>query len=190
MGEEYAEEAPFLYFVSHGDADLISAVREGRKAEFKAFQWAGEPPDPQAMETFLRSKLDWERRNHGRGRVMREFYRELLRLRREIPALAALDKNSLEVSGLEEPRLVFLRRWSAGSQVFCVINFDRQDATFCASLPSGNWKKLLDSADEKWEGPGSPLPDRIETGQALTVSGLSFALYDYAQGQRQSASGQ
>ena len=33
MGEEYAEEAPFLYFVSHGDADLIRAVREGRKLE-------------------------------------------------------------------------------------------------------------------------------------------------------------
>jgi maltooligosyltrehalose trehalohydrolase len=179
MGEEYAEEAPFLYFISHGDADLISAVREGRKAEFKSFQWLGEPPDPQSMETFLRSKLDWERRNHGRGRVMCEFYRELLRLRREIHALAALDKNSLEVSGREEPRLVFLRRWSAGNQVFCVMNFDRREAPFNASLPSGSWKKLLDSAVEEWAGPGSLLPDRIETGQALTISGLSFALYDF-----------
>ncbi|MGH9753265.1 MAG: malto-oligosyltrehalose trehalohydrolase [Blastocatellia bacterium] len=177
MGEEYAEEAPFLYFVSHGDADLIRAVREGRKKEFKAFQWAGEPPDPQAVETFMRSKLDWERRNQGRGRVMREFYRELLRLRREIPSLAAPDKNSLEVSGREEPRLVFLRRWSAGNQVFCVMNFDRREAEFNASLPSGGWKKLLDSADEKWAGLGSSLPERIETDQALTISGLSLALY-------------
>jgi maltooligosyltrehalose trehalohydrolase len=178
MGEEYAEEAPFLYFVSHGDVDLIRAVREGRKAEFEAFQWANEPPDPQAMETFLRSKLDWGRRREGRGRVMWEFYRELLRLRREIPALAALDKNSLEVSGLEDPRLVFLRRWSAENQIFCVMNFDPQEATFNASLPPGNWKKLLDSANKEWAGPGSPLPERIETGQALTISGRSFALYD------------
>jgi maltooligosyltrehalose trehalohydrolase len=178
MGEEYAEEAPFLYFISHGDADLIRAVREGRKAEFKAFQWEGEPPDPQAIETFLRSKLDWERRKHGRGRVMCEFYRELLRLRREIPALAALDRNRLEVSGREEPRLVFLRRWSAGKQVFCVMNFDRKEAAFNAPLPSGSWKKLHGSANEEWAGPGSLLPERIETGQALTVSGLSFALYE------------
>jgi maltooligosyltrehalose trehalohydrolase len=178
MGEEYAEEAPFLYFVSHGDADLIRAVREGRKSEFKAFQWAGEPPDPQATETFLRSKLNWDRRRGGRGRVMWEFYRELLRLRRETPALAALDKNSLEVSGREEPRLVFLRRWIAGNQVFCVMNFDRREAAFNASLPSGNWRKLLDSANEEWLGPGSPLPEKIETDQALIVSGRSFALYE------------
>jgi maltooligosyltrehalose trehalohydrolase len=178
MGEEYAEEAPFLYFVSHGDADLVRAVREGRKKEFKAFHWAGEPPDPQSTETFLQSKLDWERRNHGRGRVMWDFYRELLRLRRETPALASLDKNSLEVSGREEPRLVFLRRWSAGNQVFCVMNFDRREAAFNASLPSGGWKKLLDSADEEWKGLGSLLPERIETDQELTISGLSFAMYE------------
>ncbi len=178
MGEEYAEEAPFFYFVNHGDADLISAVREGRKVEFKAFQWAGEPPDPQAMDTFLRSKLDWERRNHGRGRVMLEFYRELLRMRREIPALAALDKNSLEVFGREEPRLVFLRRWNVGNHVFCVMNFDRREAAFDVSLPSGVWRKLLDSADEEWEGSGSFLPERVQTDQTITIGGLSLALYE------------
>jgi maltooligosyltrehalose trehalohydrolase len=109
---------------------------------------------------------------------MREFYSELLRLRREIPALAALDKNSLEVSGREEPRLVFLCRWSGGNQVVCVMNFDRKEAAFNAPLPSGSWKKLLDSADEEWAGPGSSVPEKIEAGQALTVSGLSFALYE------------
>jgi maltooligosyltrehalose trehalohydrolase len=180
MGEEYAEEAPFLYFVSHGDADLIRATREGRKAEFKAFQWAGEPPDPAATGTFLRSKLDWERRDQGRGRALREFHRELLRLRREIPALASLDKDSLEVSGLEEPRLVFLRRWAEGSQVFCVMNFDSREATFNAPPPPGRWKKLLDSASEVWEGPGSLLPEFIERDRALTINGLSLALYEAA----------
>jgi len=153
-------------------------VREGRKEEFKAFEWAGEPPDPQAVETFRQSKLDWESRKHGRRRVMREFYRELLCLRREVPALAAFDKNNLEIAGQEEPRLVFLRRWSGGSQVFCVMNFDRRKAIFNAALPSGRWKKLLDSADEEWEGVGSSLPERIEAEKSLTVSGLSFALYE------------
>jgi maltooligosyltrehalose trehalohydrolase len=180
MGEEYAEEAPFLYFISHGDADLIRAVREGRKAEFKAFQWAGSPPDPQAVETFLRSKLDWERRNHGQGRALREFYRELLRLRREIAALAALDKINLEISGLEDPRLVLMRRWSAENQVFCMMNFDRRQVTFSASQPPGWWKKLLDSADEEWGGQGSLLPEFIEQDQSLTINGLSLALYEAA----------
>ena len=33
MGEEYGETAPFLYFVSHGDEELIEAVRIGRSEE-------------------------------------------------------------------------------------------------------------------------------------------------------------
>ena len=33
MGEEYAETAPFAYFVDHGDPDLTEAVRRGRAAE-------------------------------------------------------------------------------------------------------------------------------------------------------------
>jgi maltooligosyltrehalose trehalohydrolase len=48
MGEEYDEPAPFLYFISHEDEALVRAVRDGRKAEFAAFKWQGEPPDPQS----------------------------------------------------------------------------------------------------------------------------------------------
>jgi maltooligosyltrehalose trehalohydrolase len=51
MGEEYAEESPFLYFVSHSDRDLIKAIQEGRKEEFKNYKWSTEPPDPQDEKT-------------------------------------------------------------------------------------------------------------------------------------------
>ena len=46
MGEEYGEEVPFTYFVSHSDPELIQMVRQGRKQEFKHFHYDGEPPDP------------------------------------------------------------------------------------------------------------------------------------------------
>ena len=63
QGEEYGEEAPFDYFTSHGDPDLVAAVRRGRHAEYEhlleegatAAHWA----DPQDEATFLRSKLRW-----------------------------------------------------------------------------------------------------------------------------------
>ncbi|RYY61327.1 MAG: malto-oligosyltrehalose trehalohydrolase, partial [Chitinophagaceae bacterium] len=57
MGEEWGEQNPFLYFVSHTDPELAIAVREGRKKEFAAFHAQGEAPDPVSEETFLRSKL-------------------------------------------------------------------------------------------------------------------------------------
>src|SRR5690606_11120944 len=56
MGEEYGEDQPFLYFVSHTDPELVKAVQEGRRNEFKSFEWGDDVPDPQAEETFNRSK--------------------------------------------------------------------------------------------------------------------------------------
>jgi maltooligosyltrehalose trehalohydrolase len=92
MGQEYGEESPFQYFVSHTEPDLIEAVRTGRRREFAYFAKDGlEAPDPQAVETFERSKLDWDLREVGQHATIRALYGELFRLRREVPALAGPD---------------------------------------------------------------------------------------------------
>jgi maltooligosyltrehalose trehalohydrolase len=87
MGEEYNESAPFQYFVSHSDRDLVAAVRKGRNEEFESFGWAGEVPDPQAEATFERSRIHYELRETGDHATLREMYRELLSIRRAEPAL-------------------------------------------------------------------------------------------------------
>ena len=87
MGEEYNEPAPFQYFVSHSDPDLVAAVRKGRSEEFESFGWAAEVPDPQAEATFERSRIHYELRESGDHAVLRAMYRELLAIRRAEPAL-------------------------------------------------------------------------------------------------------
>jgi maltooligosyltrehalose trehalohydrolase len=77
MGEEYLEPHPFQFFTDHIDPQIAEATREGRKKEFEAFAWGAEVPDPQDVETFLRSKLD--------PREPDPLYRELLALRRTLP---------------------------------------------------------------------------------------------------------
>jgi maltooligosyltrehalose trehalohydrolase len=87
MGEEYGETAPFLYFTEHGDPALIEAVREGRGREFAAIGQSAEPSDPQAEDTFVRSRLRWNTRDSEEGQQALALYRDLLALRREEPAL-------------------------------------------------------------------------------------------------------
>jgi maltooligosyltrehalose trehalohydrolase len=178
MGEEYGEEAPFLYFVSHSDQGLIDAVCQGRKGEFQAFQWQGEPPVPQEPETFLRCKLKWEERHKGKHKVLCTLYRELIKLRNAIPALNYLSKDHLEVSGMEEERLLLLRRWYDQSQVFCVMNFNTTDIPARISLPKGRWKKIVDSSEKRWQGPGSLIPKTWESGATTTIKPLSFAVFE------------
>ena len=88
MGEEYGETRPFPFFCSFSDAGLIEAVRRGRREEFAAlaFAWGGEIPDPQARETFLAAKLDWQWSSADRA-ARRRLYADLLAARRRWPAL-------------------------------------------------------------------------------------------------------
>src|SRR3954453_1388018 len=60
-GEEYGERQPFQFFSDHIDEEIATATRDGRRREFAAFaQFGEEIPDPQAEETFERSKLTWD----------------------------------------------------------------------------------------------------------------------------------
>jgi maltooligosyltrehalose trehalohydrolase len=101
MGDEYGETAPFQFFTDHDDPAIAEATREGRKREFSSFSGFGgaELPDPQARETFERSKLD---RAAGGGEL-RAFYAELLRMRRGLP-------REVETDADEERRILRVRR--------------------------------------------------------------------------------
>jgi maltooligosyltrehalose trehalohydrolase len=176
MGEEYGEIAPFQYFVSHGDRALVEAVRKGRAGEFARFRWGGAIPDPESEETFRRAKLNWELRNEGRHRVLLDFYSELLRMRREIPALAQLDKKSTEVTAFPRENALLVRRWSGASEILAVFNFNPRLVQLSLPVPAGNWQKQLDSAESRWQGQGSEVPDSIDSSGrvqfCLTASAL------------------
>jgi maltooligosyltrehalose trehalohydrolase len=167
MGEEYGEPAPFWYFVSHSDPALVEAVRKGRAEEFAAFERGGERPDPQSEATFAASKTDPARGRRGEGRMLRDFYRELLRLRREVPALATLSRHGIEVHHREEPPVAMTVRRAGESAAVVLLHFGERPAEAVLPVPAGTWVKRLDSAADRWRGPGERLPARIEsTGSA------------------------
>ncbi len=179
MGEEYGEQAPFLYFVDHTDPELREAVRKGRREEFKEFLWEGEVPDPDSRETFLSSRLNWSRAGEGRSRALFDFYRRLIQLRRVEPALGNRERGDMEVRGLEEKQVMVVRRKSAGYELFSLYNFFEEDQVLEPSEIGirGGWQKILDSADAQWAGPGATLPERLEKGRIVTIRASSLGLY-------------
>lgn len=167
MGEEYGEPAPFQYFVSHGDPELIAAVREGRKREFAAFHREGETPDPQDEQTFARCRLDHGLRRRGHHRLLHDFYQELIRLRRAEPVLRHLGKQTLEATAFDAERVLLLRRWQRADQMAVLLHFGEVPVTLSVPLPVGAWRCLLDSAATRWGGPGSMVPaETVSPGQA------------------------
>jgi maltooligosyltrehalose trehalohydrolase len=163
MGEEYAESAPFQYFVSHGDPALIEAVREGRKKEFAEFGWAGDIPDPQSDAAFLACKLNWNLHAEGQHRILWNFYQELLRLRRDVLPLANLDKEAMEITSFAEENVLLVRRWVAGLQIVIVHHFDQTPRSVNVPIPVGSWRPVLDSNEERWGGRGGGAAAAIES---------------------------
>ena len=160
MGEEYGEDAPFLYFVSHSDPEVIAAVRKGRNEEFQHFFGDDGPPDPQAEETFERSKLRRALRVEDRHRLLWELYRELIGLRTRRPALALLSKKHMELDICGERALCW-RRWCGSDEAVGVFHFGAEDSRIEVPVPDGVWKKELYSGDPRWGG-ARESPERLE----------------------------
>jgi maltooligosyltrehalose trehalohydrolase len=179
MGEEYGETAPFPFFVSHSDADLVEAVRQGRRMEFASFEWQGTVPDPQDEATFLSAKLRHELRNSGDHKILLEFYRELLRLRKTIPALAQTDKDSMAVGGHSNEKILAVERWCREHSALMIANVGAAENSVALPIAQRHWRKVLDSAASKWRGAGGALPDDLDGGKdcSFTIGAHSVALY-------------
>jgi maltooligosyltrehalose trehalohydrolase len=106
MGEEFGATTPFLFFCDfHGD--LAAAVTNGRRNEFARFSKFSSAevrdsiPDPNADQTFLRSKLDWNSFQDTSHSLWLKAYRELLALRQRIviPHVEVSSESHCELSG-------------------------------------------------------------------------------------------
>jgi maltooligosyltrehalose trehalohydrolase len=158
---------------------LIEAVRDGRRQEFAAFSWQGEPPDPQDEATFLRARLNHQLRREGKFRALWEFHRELLRLRRELAPLAELRKEQCDVLGFDNQRVLIVRRWSGNEVAMLILNFNTVPVALSPPMAAGRWRKALDSSESRWEGPGSSLPAEFECAESveLRLTPTSAALF-------------
>jgi maltooligosyltrehalose trehalohydrolase len=134
--------------VSHTDPELVEAVRRGRAEEFGLDP--GNAVDPQAETTFLSAKLDWDARGLEPNAALLRWYRSLLQLRSERPALAHLDPTRCTTEVFEDARALLVRRDVPGDAVALVLAFDDEPHEIELMLTGGPWSVLLDShADER-----------------------------------------
>jgi maltooligosyltrehalose trehalohydrolase len=150
MGQEWAASTPFLYFTDH-EAELGRRVTAGRRQEFRHFSTFADPdarariPDPQALATFQRSRLEWaERRDEPHASMLR-LHRALLTLRQDLHRrgtrrcrITTLDDSTIAIEriGPEVAYLVVARLRGSGT-----VSWGSDD-----SLPAGH----LALSDRSW----------------------------------------
>ncbi len=167
MGQEWAASSPFLYFTDH-NPELGRLVTEGRRSEFAAFaSFAGtEIPDPQARETFERSKLRWEERAQSEHQGMLALYQDVLALRARLPALQERARQYMRATALDASTLVLWRTTANTADTLLLlvylgnepvtIDLDEHGETIA---PTGfRWSLLLDSEAEDYSGSAGSSP--------------------------------
>jgi maltooligosyltrehalose trehalohydrolase len=134
QGEEWGATTPFLYFTGHHEPELARAVSAGRAREFAAFgRDPGKIPDPQALETFMRSKLEWTELAREPQRAILEWHRDLIRLRSGMPELRDGRMDLLNVAFDEDARWLTVTRGRV--TVACNLASAAQSIPLASSAP-------------------------------------------------------
>ncbi len=171
MGEEFSEDQPFQYFVSHGDPELVKAVQEGRKREFKYFlEHSGEFPDPQSDETFQRSKINWDFQKNGQKNVIFEYYKELIKLRKAGKFLDFRKEKSVTEAFVDRDVV----KVTAG-RLFALFNFSEEAQKVKMPAKTVDWKIIIASGDKKWSGK-EEFPKQIPGDEIIKVPASSLII--------------
>jgi maltooligosyltrehalose trehalohydrolase len=184
MGQEWAASAPFQYFTDHPE-ELGRLVTSGRRREFGRFPAFRDPavrdriPDPQAEQTFQRSRLDWGERQHEPHAGVLRLYRELLRVRREHPAMRSRERSDWSVQAVSDGAIALRRKGSEGD-VLLVANLAGRLVLDLGSGPvtapeRGEWAVMLHSEEPRFGGSRSAVDLR---GGRLELAGPCAAVLE------------
>lgn len=148
MGEEYGEQNPFQYFISHTDAELVELVREGRKKEFSYFNWKGEVPDPFDERTFQQCKLTWNFSSEEHALLL-SYYKHLIAFRKQRLAMQGRANENVKVFEVPEKNVLVMERNFQSDRILIFFNFEKNYTQFSYALP-GAAKKIFDSSATDW----------------------------------------
>ncbi|RMH31505.1 MAG: malto-oligosyltrehalose trehalohydrolase [Nitrospirae bacterium] len=165
MGEEYGETAPFLYFIDHGDPQLIEAVRQGRLREFAAFGWEN-VPDPYDITSFERSRLNPRLDTDPQQRALLNWCQVLIRHRKSMPSLGtARPSDTVRVRLYRRQKVITLYRQARHREAALIVfGFDPQPQSLTIREPKGTWICLLDSQDGQFGG-----TEEVRAPQSLRI---------------------
>jgi malto-oligosyltrehalose trehalohydrolase len=153
MGEEWNAAQPFPFFCDFSDG-LAEAVRKGRREEFPEHR--GQIPDPQAYATFASAKLVWEDLSQTAHADWLDWYRRILRVRREFvePELSGIGGHAGSYRVIADGAVVVRWRLQKGELTLAANLSQVRVAGFTAFQGEVRWREG-EAGDDGVFGPWS-----------------------------------
>ncbi len=175
MGEEYGETNPFLFFVDH-KPELAEKVSGGRRKEFSYFNFKDDFPDPQAEETFLKSKLSWNLETESNSTLL-AYYKYLIQFRKSHPAMEAIERESMIVHPVGDGKILSFERTNLDDHLLIVLNFGTENSHFLNNTTT-KFKLKFDSSAKKWNGSGDSIFGELYPNESITINGMSALIFE------------
>jgi maltooligosyltrehalose trehalohydrolase len=179
MGQEWGCSSPFQFFTDHA-GELGELVRSGRAREFEHFAAFADAssrarlPDPQAVRTFERSRLDWSERERAPHQHLLQLYADLLERRRSEPALAAPGGGDGVARALDPDTILLRRGAPAGPDLLLVSRLRGAGDVALTAEDAGAgpdpWYVVLDTEDPRY----APDPRPIELTSVPSAVRIRF----------------
>ena len=87
----------------------------------------------------------------------------------------------MEVVARPNEKILAIERGDSTDRTLLIANLNTIAQSVPINVAGGCWRKVLDSAEEKWRGPGTPLAQELdgpECGQ-VKLAPRSFGLFHY-----------
>ncbi|MFN0049584.1 MAG: malto-oligosyltrehalose trehalohydrolase [Cytophagales bacterium] len=175
MGEEYGEQNPFLFFTSHSD-ELGKKVNEGRKKEFLYFNLKDQFSEPQALETFQKSKLSWNI-NTARAALLLKYYKYLIQFRKSHPAMQSKERTSVFVQPVQNGNILAFERMNENDKVIMIFNFGLTNEPYF-NHSTQPFRRIFDSSDPNWLETQTPIATLLLESQSMQIKAQSFVILE------------
>ena len=186
QGQEFAASSTFHYFADHSE-DLNKLIAKGRAKELSQFPSVAVPAmqkyllDPGARSTFERSKIDLSEKDRQMHKEVYQLHKDLLRLRRETPVFARVQRRGDLDGAVLSPSAFVLRYFATpgpgtGAETLSTddrlvlvnlgndLPMDPCPEPLLAPPPGFRWQVILTTEDPTYGGSGTPPPDTEKEG--------------------------
>jgi maltooligosyltrehalose trehalohydrolase len=176
MGQEWGTSSPFLFFTDH-EAELGRAITAGRRTEFARFEAFRDPavcstiPDPQELDTFRRSRLNWSELSAEPHASLFRLHQALITFRRTTAATNGRQRTDVQVEALDESTIA-LCRVAEGSPVIVVARLEgggRATVQPCWPPAEITWTTVLTTNDEPFSAERSRRPAVIVEAAGISI---------------------
>ncbi len=165
MGQEWAATAPFPFFTEH-PGEVGANMAQNRLKEFQHYNSTHDAatlarmPDPQAIETFQRAKLDWNERNAPAHAGMLALYQAALQLRAQNPIFQSAPRADWSVQRVGEALVALRWHEPVGDWLLLVTvaagEHTTGDEVFTRPRAGRRWQAMLASEDVRFGGRDVP----------------------------------